>query len=97
MALLGFLHHHRGHRTRQLRWILPLMGCVLIAVLATLAVQYRISDQAVTQEFFRAHKTIRHTGELLRLGMLVGGAVLVVLVVAMAGWGLRVTTKARLI
>ena len=93
MALLGFLHHHQQHRSRQLRWIVPLAAFVLVAVLATLAVQYRVSDQAVATEFFKAHKTISHTGELLQRGLLIGGAVLVVLVVGMAGWMFRVTHR----
>ncbi|HVN85203.1 MAG TPA: methyl-accepting chemotaxis protein [Candidatus Binatia bacterium] len=93
MAWRGFLHHHPGHRGRQLRWILPLMVCVLAAVFATLAIQYRVSDQAVTREFFRAHKTISHTGELLERGVLIGGGVLLALVVALAVWAFRVTHR----
>jgi len=93
MPLLGFLHHHRGHRTRQLRWTLPLAVFLLIAVLVTLGVQYRVSDQAVATEFFRAHKTISHTGQLLQRGLLIGGAVLIGLVVCMAGWMFRVTHR----
>ncbi|HUI27608.1 MAG TPA: HAMP domain-containing protein [Candidatus Kryptonia bacterium] len=93
MALLGFLHHHPGHRNRQLRWVVPLVTVLLVAVLTTLAVQYRVSDQAVATEFFRAHKTISHTGELLQRGILIGGAVLAVLVLAIGSWGLRVTHR----
>jgi len=52
-----------------------------------------VSDQAVGTEFFRAHKTISHTGELLRRGTAIGAAVLLVLVLAVAGWALRVTHR----
>src|SRR3989442_15863872 len=76
MALFGLLHHHPGHRARRLRWVLPLVGLGLVAVLATLAVQYEVSNQSVGREFFRAHKTITHTGELLQRGMVIGSVVL---------------------
>jgi methyl-accepting chemotaxis protein len=93
MGLLGLLHHHPRHRARQLRWVLPVVGLVLLATLATLAVQYRVSDQAVGTEFFRAHKTISHTGELLRRGTVIGGLVLLVLVSALALWAFRLTHR----
>jgi methyl-accepting chemotaxis protein len=93
MALFGLLHRHSTHRTRQLRWAVPLVALLLLAVLTTLAVQYRVSDQAVGTEFFRAHKTISHTGELLRRGMLIGGLVLIALVLVMGGWILHVTHR----
>src|SRR5262249_31524648 len=54
---MKLLHHHVEHRSRQLRWVVPLLAFVLAAVVTTLAVQYRVSDQAVGAEFFRAHKT----------------------------------------
>jgi nitrogen fixation/metabolism regulation signal transduction histidine kinase len=93
MALLGLLHHHPGHRARQLRWVLPLAALMLVAVLATLAVQYHVSNQAVGTEFFRAHKTITHTGELLQRGMVIGAVVLTILVLAVALWALRLTHR----
>ena len=40
-------HHHAPDRTRQLRWVAPMVALLLMAVLATLAAQYRLSDQAV--------------------------------------------------
>src|SRR5882724_11904262 len=92
MGFLGF-HHHPGHRARQLRWVVPLAVFLLVAVLATLAIQYRVSDQAVGTEFFRAHKTISHTGELLQRGLVVGSAVLVLLVLAMTAWAFRLTHR----
>ena len=91
--MAGFLHSHPGHRARQLRWVVPLAALLVLAVLVTLAVQYQVSDQAVGTEFFRAHKTISHTGELLRRGTAIGAAVLLVLVLAVAGWALRVTHR----
>src|SRR2546427_13108479 len=91
MAFFGLLHHHPEHRARQLRWVLPLVALVLVAVLATLAIQYQVSNQSVGREFFRAHKTITHTGELLQRGMAIGSAVLTILVLAGGVGGVRVT------
>jgi len=93
MALFGLLHHDPGHRARQLRWVLPLVALVLVAVLATLAVQYQVSNQSVGREFFRAHKTITHTGELLQRGMVIGSVVLTILVLAVALWAFRLTHR----
>ena len=93
MAFFGLLHHHPGHRARQLRWVLPLVVLVLVAVLTTLAVQYHVSNQAIGAEFFRAHKTISHTGELLRRGTLIGSGVLLVLVLAVMAWAFRLTHR----
>jgi methyl-accepting chemotaxis protein len=93
MALSGLLHRHSRHRARQLRWVVPLVSLMLVAVLTTLVVQYRVSDQAVGTEFFRAHKTISHTGELLRRGLVIGGVVLTVLMVVIAAWVLHVTHR----
>ena len=93
MGLFGLLHSHPRHRARQLRWVLPVVALVLLATLATLAVQYRVSDQAVGTEFFRAHKTISHTGELLRRGTVIGSLVLVALVSVLALWAFRLTHR----
>src|SRR2546428_804642 len=93
MGRFGLLPPPPGPRARQLRWVAPLAALLLLAVAATLAVQYRVSSQAIGNEFFRAHKTIHHTGELLARGTLIGGAVLVVLVVALVLWALRVTHR----
>src|SRR5207247_5059616 len=88
---MGFLlHHHPGHRARQLRWVVPLGAFLLVAVLATLAIQYRVSNQEVGTELFRAHKTISHTGELLQRGLVIGSAVLVLLVLGVTLWAFRV-------
>jgi methyl-accepting chemotaxis protein len=93
MGLLGLLHHHPRHRARQLRWVLPVVALLLLAGLATLAVQYRVSDQAVSTEFFRAHKTISHTGELLRRGTVIGTLVLLGVVLAITLWAFRLTHR----
>ena len=69
-------HHDRRHRQRQLKWVLPLVGILGAGTILTLAVQYWLSDQAVGDEFFRAHKTITHTGEMLARSYLMGGVVL---------------------
>ncbi len=93
MGLFDLLHHHPEHRARQLRWVLPVTAFLFLAVLLTLAVHYHVSNEAVSTEFFRAHKTISHTGELLRRGMLTGGALLSVLVAAAALWMFRLTHR----
>ncbi len=93
MGFLGLLHYHPGHRARQLRWVVPLVAFLLVAVLTTLAVQYHGSTQAIGAEFFRAHKTISHTGELLRRGTLIGSGVLLVLVLAVMVWAFRLTHR----
>src|SRR2546428_1915747 len=93
MGFLGLLHHHPRHRARQLRWVVPLAALLLVAVLATLAVQYEVSNREIGAEFFRAHKTISHTGELLRRGTLIGSAVLLVLVLAVMAWAFRLTHR----
>ena len=69
------------------------MAFLLVAVLTTLAVQYHVSNQAIGAEFFRAHKTISHTGELLRRGTLIGSGVLLVLVLAVMAWAFRLTHR----
>jgi methyl-accepting chemotaxis protein len=93
MGFLGLLHSHPGHRARQLRWVLPVVAFLLVAVLATLAVQYQVSSREIGTEFFRAHKTISHTGELLRRGTVIGSAVLIVLVLVAAVWAFRLTHR----
>lgn len=86
-------HHHAVHRRRQLRWVVPL-GILLVAgTLLTLAVQYWTSDQAVSDEFFRAHKTISHTGQLLEREYLIGGGVLLLLLGVAGAWALRLTHR----
>jgi len=93
MRWRGLLHHNPRHRARQLRWVLPTIGLLLAATLAALAVQYRVSDRDITAQFFRAHKTISHTGQLLERGVLISGGVLVLLLVAVAVWALRASQR----
>ena len=93
MKLSGLMHHHPRHRARQVRWVLPIVMLVLLATVGTLIVQYQVSDQVVGTEFFRAHKTIAHTGELLRQGTMIGGVLLGVLVVVLAAWAFRLTHR----
>lgn len=81
---MSLLHPHRRHRARQLRWVLPFAGLLFAAVVATLVVQYRVSDRDVGTEFFRAHKTIAHTGVLLRHGLVAGLGVLTAVVIGTA-------------
>jgi methyl-accepting chemotaxis protein len=93
MAPFGLFHPDPAHRRRQLRWVIPGLLTLLLAGLAALATQYRVSDQAIGTEFFRAHKTIHHTGELLRRGTLLAGALLAALAVAIALAALRLTHR----
>jgi len=93
MLLPGLLHYHPTHRARQLRWVVPTVVVVLAATMAVLVIQYHVSDQAVGTEFFRAHKTISQTGQLLKRGVLIGGAVLTLLMLAVAVWALRFTRR----
>jgi len=90
---MTLLHPHRAHRVRQLRWVVPFVVLLFTAAAATLLVQYRVSDQAVGNEFFRAHKTVAHTGVLLRHGTLAGLAVLTVVVAVTALLALRFTHR----
>jgi methyl-accepting chemotaxis protein len=90
---MTLLHHHRVHRARQLRWVLPLAGLLLAAAAGTLVVQYRMSDQQVSTEFFRAHKTVSHTGTLLRHGLAAGLAVLALVVAGIVVVALRFTRR----
>ncbi len=85
-----YLHDHPQHRSRQLRWVIPL-AVLLGATLLTLALQYVLSGHEVQAEFFRAHKTISNTAQLLRRGMVVGSAVLLVAFVALGLWSFRMT------
>ena len=93
MRLFGVLHHHSTHRARQLRWVLPVVGLLLVGTLAALAVHYYVSSQAVDAEFFRAHKTISHTRQLLARGTLIGGVVITLVMVAVALAALRLTHR----
>ena len=93
MERFGLLHHHHAYRIRQLRWVLPVGGVLLVAVTLALTVQYRMGDQEVAKEFFRAHKTISHTGELLERGFLLGLALSVLLVLGVIAWAFRVTHR----
>lgn len=90
---MTLLHHHRAHRARQLRWVVPLGALLFTAAAATLLVQYRVSDQAVGTEFFRAHKTVAHTGVLLRQGVVAGLVVLTFVVAATVLLALRFTHR----
>lgn len=93
MAPLLSFHHDAVHRRRQLRWIVPLSAVVALGTFLTLAVQFRSSDEVVSEEFFRAHKTISHTGQMLEREYLIGGAVLLLLYGVGAAWALRMTHR----
>jgi methyl-accepting chemotaxis protein len=93
MSPFTMLHEHPAHRSRQLRWVLPLLALLLGAVLLTLAVQYFVSGREVETEFFRAHKTISNTSQLLWRGLWVGSGVLVLAVLGIAAWALRTTHR----
>ena len=87
------LHDHPVHRSRQLRWVLPLLAMLLGAVLLTLAVQYFVSGRDVETEFFRAHKTIHNTSQLLWRGLWIGSGVLVLAVAGIGAWALSITHR----
>ncbi len=87
------LHATEPARRRQLRWVVPMLALLTAAVLTTLAVQYRVSNQEVGTEFFRAHKTISHTGELLQRGFVVGVVVLALTLAAIGVWAFRLTHR----
>ncbi len=93
MPRARLLHAHEAARRRQVRWVVPMLALLAAATLTTLAVQYRVSDQTVGTEFFRAHKTISHTGELLQRGFILGAVVLGVMLVAVGVWALRLTHR----
>ena len=93
MRMLGLLHHHPSQRTRQLRWVLPSAALLLAVTLTALLVQYHVNNQAVATEFFRAHKTVANTGELLQRGTVIGATVLALLVLVITVWALRFTHR----
>jgi methyl-accepting chemotaxis protein len=84
------LHHHPIHRARQLRWVLPSVVALFLAVLITLGVVYQLGNQEVGAEFYHAHIKISHTGELLQRGMAAGVVILTLLVVAIGLWAIHV-------
>jgi methyl-accepting chemotaxis protein len=86
MPLFAWLHHHPIHRARQLRWVIPIVSLLLF-------VQYRVSNEAVGTEFFRAHKTVAHTGQLLARGTVIAAVLFVLLAAALAVWVLRFTHR----
>jgi methyl-accepting chemotaxis protein len=93
MTPFSLLHDHPVHRSRQLRWVLPLLAVLLGAVLLTFAVQYLVSGREVEAEFFRAHKTISNTSQLLRRGIWLGSGVLLFVLLVIAAWALRMTRR----
>ncbi|HTQ48500.1 MAG TPA: HAMP domain-containing protein [Polyangiaceae bacterium] len=88
----AWLHAHPQHRRRQLRGLIPL-ALLLAATLVALALQYALGSHQVQAEFFRAHKTISNTGQLLRRGTLIGGVALVLAAFALTLWSLRLSHR----
>jgi methyl-accepting chemotaxis protein len=93
MAWFPFLHRHEVHRSRQLRWVVPAALLVLLAILVGSAIVYQVGDRAVDQEFFRAHKTVSHTGELLSQAVWVGAGCAVAVLGAAALYALWLTHR----
>lgn len=87
------LHAHPVQRARQLRWVLPAGLLLLLAVLATLGVLYYAANQDIQSEFWKAHKQITHTGELLIRGLTLGIVVLSVALVGICIWALRLAHR----
>src|SRR5437660_4433904 len=84
------LHYHPTHRARQLRWVLPTVGLLFLAILITLGVIYQISNQAVETQYFRAHIQFNRTGELFKRGLEVGAIILTLLLLAIGTWAISV-------
>ena len=84
------LHYHPTHRARQLRWVLPTVGLLFVAILITLGVIYQLSNQAVEAQYFRAHIQFNRTGELFKRGLEVGAVVLTLLLLAIGTWAISV-------
>src|SRR5438552_2313812 len=84
------LHYHPTHRARQLRWVLPTVGLLFLAILITLGVIYQMSNQAVETQYFRAHVQFNRTGELFKQGLEVGAVVLTLLLLAIGTWAISV-------
>src|SRR5437870_10640014 len=82
----AMLHYHPTHRARQLRWVLPTVGLLFVAILITLGVIYQMSNQAVETQYFRAHVQFNRTGELFKRGLEVGAVVLTLLLLAIGTW-----------
>ena len=93
MSRLGLLHHNSTHRSRQLRWVVSIITVLFVATLVTFGIQYYISDRAVSTEFFRAHKTISHTGELLRSGIVTASGATILFLALIAVGVFRLTHR----
>ncbi len=87
------LHAHPIQRSRQLRWVLPAGLLLLAAILITLGVVYWSANQDIGEEFWRAHKTIHHTGELLVRGLTLAVVVLTLVLLGILAWALRLTHR----
>lgn len=87
------LHYHPAQRARQLRWVLPTVGLLFVAILITLGVVYQMSNQAVGTEFWHAHIQISRTGQLLQRGLGVGVIVLTLLLLAIGAWAISVSHR----
>lgn len=93
MTAYRLLHSHPAHRSRQLRWVAPLVILLAAAAAATLWLEFHLDDQAVGTEFFKAHKTIHHTGELLERGLWIGIAGFTLLAAGIGIFALRLTHR----
>jgi len=71
----------------------PFVTLLLLATLVAFAIQYNVSNQEVGTEFFHAHKTIAHTGELLRRGIIVASVAAIVFLSLIAAVVFRVTHR----
>jgi methyl-accepting chemotaxis protein len=87
------LHPHAAHRSRQLRWILPLGLVLIAAALASSTLFYEEANQQVSDEFFKAHKTIHQTGEMLLPGLMASTGVLLTALVGVGIWAFYATHK----
>jgi methyl-accepting chemotaxis protein len=72
---------------------MPIVAFLLLATLVTFGIQYYVSDQAVSTEFFRAHKTITHTGQLLRWGIIIASLAAILFLALIAAGVFRLTHR----
>lgn len=93
MLSLPFLHPHRAHRSRQIRWIVPAAALAALAIVIAAGAFWEVGDREVGREFFRAHKEVSHTGQLLSDAALTGVALALALLVAATGYGLWLTHR----
>jgi methyl-accepting chemotaxis protein len=90
---ISLLHADPTHRRRQLRWVLLTTLGVAGVVAVCMCCFYYDADQQVSNEFWRAHKQISHTGQMLKHGLEMSVVLLVALSAGLAVWRFRETHR----